>query len=314
MFSLKKLKSSVLMFPEASYSFDGTATPLPDSLGKCLKMLGVPVAMIRTYGAFARDPLYNNLKLRQVDVSADVEYLLSPEEKKERLERYNIDYLIRCPFIPEILGMEPETFVKEVLKERLHAKYVVVGTDFHFGHNRKGNAGFLKTLEEAYDMKVIVMEKECFNGREISSTYIRESLALGNMELVGELLGYEYPVSGIVQHGKKLGRRLGMPTVNLIPEPGKLLPPCGVYYSDVFSGGNQYCGVTNIGYKPTVDGSFLGVETYLYDFHQDVYGKEATVCLRHYERPEQKFDSVESLKQQMQKDIQLGKQYFNFSG
>ena len=210
--------------------------------------------------------------------------------------------------------MEPETFVKEVLKERLHAKYVVVGTDFHFGHNRKGDADFLKTLEEAYDMKVIVMEKECFNGREISSTYIRELLALGNMELVSELLGYEYPVSGIVQHGKKLGRRLGMPTVNLIPEPGKLLPPCGVYYSDVFSGGNQYCGVTNIGYKPTVDGSFLGVETYLYDFHQDVYGKEATVCLRHYERPEQKFDSVESLKHQMQKDIQLGKQYFNFSG
>ena len=236
------------------------------------------------------------------------------KKKKERLERYNIDYLIRCPFIPEILGMEPETFVKEVLKERLHAKYVVVGTDFHFGHNRKGDADFLKTLEEAYDMKVIVMEKECFNGLEISSTYIRELLALGNMELVSELLGYEYPVSGIVQHGKKLGRRLGMPTVNLIPEPGKLLPPCGVYYSDVFSGGNQYCGVTNICYKPTVDGSFLGVETYLYDFHQDVYGKEATVCLRHYERPEQKFDSVESLKHQMQKDIQLGKQYFNFSG
>lgn len=80
MFAVKKLKSSVLMFPEASYSFDGTATPLPDSLGKCLKIMGVPVVMIRTYGAFARDPLYNNLKLRKVDVSADMEYLLSPEE------------------------------------------------------------------------------------------------------------------------------------------------------------------------------------------------------------------------------------------
>ncbi len=80
MFAVKKLKCSVLMYPEASYSFDGTATPLPDSLGKCLKMLGVPVVMIRTYGAFARDPLYNNLKLRKVDVSADMEYLLSPED------------------------------------------------------------------------------------------------------------------------------------------------------------------------------------------------------------------------------------------
>lgn len=82
--ALKKLDSSVLMFPEASYSFDGTATPLPDSMGKCLKILGVPVVMIRTYGAFARDPLYNNLKLRRVDVSADMEYLLSPEDIREK--------------------------------------------------------------------------------------------------------------------------------------------------------------------------------------------------------------------------------------
>ena len=84
LFALKKLKSSVLMYPEASYSFDGTATPLPDSMGKCLKLLGVPVVMIRTYGAFARDPLYNNLKLRRVDVSADMEYLLSPEDIKAK--------------------------------------------------------------------------------------------------------------------------------------------------------------------------------------------------------------------------------------
>lgn len=84
LYAVKDLKSSVLLFPEASYSFDGTATPLPDSLGKCLKILGVPVVMIRTYGAFARDPLYNNLKLRKVDVSADMEYLLSPEEIQEK--------------------------------------------------------------------------------------------------------------------------------------------------------------------------------------------------------------------------------------
>lgn len=96
MFSLKKLKSSVLMFPEASYSFDGTATPLPESLGKCLKMLGVPVAMIRTYGAFARDPLYNNLKLRQVDVSADVEYLLSPEEISQHTPAELNEILKKC--------------------------------------------------------------------------------------------------------------------------------------------------------------------------------------------------------------------------
>lgn len=83
-YTVKKLNSSILMYPEASYSFDGTATPLPDSLGKCIKLLGVPVVMVRTYGAFARDPLYNNLRIRKVKVSADVEYLLSPQEIQEK--------------------------------------------------------------------------------------------------------------------------------------------------------------------------------------------------------------------------------------
>ena len=142
---------------------------------------------------------------------------------------------------------------------------------------------------------------------------MKQALAGGDMELVEELLGYPYEVGGIVQHGQRLGRRLGMPTVNLIPEAEKLLPPCGVYYSDVQAEGQMYHGVTNIGYKPTVDGSFLGVETYLYEFHQEIYGKEATVGLRHYSRPEQKFDSIDALKYQMQKDISSGKEYFRVS-
>lgn len=240
-------------------------------------------------------------------------YLLSPEEKKERLSQYNIDYLIRCPFVPEILQMEPEEFVRKILKEQLNARYVVVGTDFRFGHNRAGDASFLRSLEKTYQMEVIVVEKECYKEREISSTYIKEALAAGDMELVNQLLGYEYPITGIVQHGKKLGRKLGMPTVNLIPPAGKLVPPCGVYFSEVYVEGQQYHGVTNVGYKPTVDGSFLGIETYLYDFHQEIYGKETTVCLKHYKRPEMKFDTVEDLKHQMEQDICSGREYFRVS-
>lgn len=240
-------------------------------------------------------------------------YLLSPEEKREMVSQYNIDCMINCPFIPEILSMEPEEFIRKILKEKLKAAYVVVGTDFRFGHKRKGDAALLQSLQDQYNMKVFVLEKECHGQREISSTYVKEALAAGDMELVHTLLGYHYPVKGTVQHGRQLGRRLGMPTVNLIPEPGKLLPPPGVYFSDVYSAGRQYRGVTNIGYKPTVDGSFLGVETYLYDFHQDIYGREAEVRLRHYRRPEQKFESVEALKRQMQKDIASGKEYFRVS-
>lgn len=240
-------------------------------------------------------------------------YLLSPEEKRQKTEALGVDVMIRCPFVPEILHMEPEQFVSEVLKDRLHAACVVVGPDWRFGHNRSGDVRLLQSFQEKYGFRVIPIEKECCHGAEISSTCVKQALAEGNMELVEELLGYPYEVGGIVQHGQKLGRRLGMPTVNLIPEAGKLLPPCGVYYSDVEAEGQRYHGVTNIGYKPTVDGSFLGVETYLYEFHQDIYGKSATVGLRHYSRPEQKFDSIDALKHQMQKDIASGKEYFRVS-
>ncbi len=260
-------------------------------------------------------------RLRSQEVSSAVfaiapperPYLLSPEEKREMIERYNMDCMVACPFIPEILHMAPEEFIRRILKERLHARYVVVGTDFRFGYQRSGDAALLQAVQKTYGLQVLVLEKECCRGREISSTYVREALEVGDMELVQELLGYAYPVQGIVQHGHQLGRRLGMPTINLIPEPGKLLPPSGVYFSDVEAGGRWYQGVTNIGVKPTVDGSFLGVETYLYDFHQDIYGRETKVHLRHYCRPERKFESVEALKHQMEKDIYSGKEYFRVS-
>ena len=111
MYALKNLGSSVLMFPEASYSFDGTATPLPDSMGKCLKILGVPVVMIRTYGAFARDPLYNNLKLRRVKVSADVEYLLSPEDIKKKSAK-ELNEILREQFTFDNFRWQQENHVR----------------------------------------------------------------------------------------------------------------------------------------------------------------------------------------------------------
>lgn len=237
--------------------------------------------------------------------------LLMPQEKRRILESNGVDCMIRCPFIPEILGMEPETFVREVLCRRLQARYVVVGTDFRFGHNRSGDVSLLTALQKLYGYHLIVVEKECYGAREISSTYIREALSSGDMELVETLLGYPYRVHGTVLHGKQLGRRIGMPTINLIPDKQKLLPPAGVYYSNVSVGGISCSGVTNVGYKPTVDGTFLGVETYLYGIHEELYGQEAEVSLLHYKRPEQRFSDVEKLKAQMEQDILSGKEYFS---
>lgn len=236
--------------------------------------------------------------------------LLTKTEKRKRLEEMGIDLLVDCPFIPEILSMEPEQFVSEILVEKLKAKYVVVGTDFRFGYRRSGDAWLLQALQEKYGIRVEIIEKECRGSREISSTYIREAMQAGEMGLVSELLGYPYSVAGTVQHGKQLGRRIGMPTVNLVPEQDKLLPPNGVYYTGVKTEGSYYHGITNIGCKPTVDGSFIGVETYLYGFDGNLYGKDITVELLAFRRPEMKFSSVGELKAQMERDIQAGKEYF----
>ncbi len=236
--------------------------------------------------------------------------LLTAQEKKDMLEEQGIDCMIRCPYIPEILSLEPETFVSEVLIGRLKATQIVVGTDFRFGYRRSGDVQLLKDLQEKYGYKLTVMEKECYDKKPVSSSYIKESLAEADMELVSNLLGYYYPIKGEVQHGRKLGRTIGMPTINQIPDGRKLLPPEGVYYSEVIVDDRKFFGMTNIGYKPTVDGSFRGVETYLFGVNENLYEKTVEVRVRKFRRPEQRFPDVESLKAQMELDIQAGKEFF----
>ena len=122
--------------------------------------------------------------------------LLTAQEKRDLFEAFGVDCMIRCPYIPEILGMEPEAFVSDVLIRQLKARYIVVGTDFRFGYRRRGDVKLLASLQGKYGFRLIVMEKERHDGREISSTYVKEALALADMELVNTLLGYACPVTG----------------------------------------------------------------------------------------------------------------------
>ncbi len=239
--------------------------------------------------------------------------LLTAKEKRDLFEASGVDCMIRCPYVPDILGMEPETFVSDVLVRQMKARYIVVGTDFRFGYKRRGDVTLLRALQGKYGFRLLVLEKERHEGREISSTYIKEALADADMELVNHLLGYTYPVTGTVEHGKHLGRCIGMPTINLVPDKWKLLPPKGVYFSEVHSSRFDCHGVTNVGCKPTVGGASVGVETYLYGIHEDLYGESVKVMLKHFRRPERKFDSIEELKTQMQQDTQAGEKYFQTS-
>ncbi|QOV18299.1 bifunctional riboflavin kinase/FAD synthetase [Blautia liquoris] len=239
--------------------------------------------------------------------------LLSNEERRQRIESFGVDTLIECPFVPQIRNMEPEEFITQILVKKLQVKAVVVGSDFHFGKNRRGNPFMLSQMGKKYGFAVEVLNKVKDGGREVSSTYIREELLEGHMEKVHMLLGYPYMIIGDIIHGHKLGRQIGMPTINQVPKPEKLLPPRGVYASVARIDGQEFYGVSNIGIKPTVQEKFVGVETYLFDCDLDLYGKEACVCLLHYQRPEVKFDSIEELRIQMNKDKEIGKKYFGMS-
>lgn len=236
--------------------------------------------------------------------------LTTNDEKQYIFEKQGIDYLIECPFTSEVMSMEPKDFIAWIASS-LNMKYVVVGDDFHFGYKRAGNYHTLQEYEEEYGYKTIVLEKLKDSNRDISSTYVREKIADGNIRKANELLGYHYFIKSEILHGKKLGRRIGMPTINMILPENKLLPPNGVYVTEVLVEGKKYMGVTNVGCKPTVsDERIVGVETYIDDFSQDLYGEKIVVSFLEFIRPEMKFASIEELKAQMASDIQVARKCY----
>lgn len=241
----------------------------------------------------------------------EFELIYTEEEKLARLKHSGLDVLISYPFTVETRSIEPEDFIKEILIGKLDAKIIVVGNDFRFGHQRRGDILLLKKFEETYGYKLIVSEKKRLGNTIISSSVIRNNLKEGNLESVNAMLGRPYFIRGEVIHGRRIGRTLGMPTTNIIPESSKLLPPCGVYVSRTLIGGISYKGVTNIGYKPTVgEEERKGVETFIFDFDMDLYGEMIEVELLTYERPEMKFDSLEELQLKMEEDIVFAHNYF----
>lgn len=241
---------------------------------------------------------------------SDGKELMTREEKRQAFQELGVETLVEFPLTKATAAMEPEAFVEEILVKRLRIGYVAAGEDVSFGCGGAGDAALLRRLGGEYGYEVQTIEKLKMYGQEVSSTYVRSRIEKGCMEEAAALLGTPYTVSGRVCHGARLGRTLGMPTVNLQPPAAKLLPPFGVYYSRVLYEGCTYRGISNIGCKPTVtDVGQVGVETYLYDFDREIYGEEIRVQLLAFRRPEQRFDSMEALRNQMQADIAAGREF-----
>ena len=201
---------------------------------------------------------------------------------------------------------------KAIGSAELQAKKIIVGTDFCFGYQRAGNVELLRQMSTECGYELVVKEKlKTKEGIDISSSYIKDLLRLGHMEQVNALLGYPYRIKAEVIHGNHYGRTFGMPTINQLSAPGKLVPPRGVYVSKTIVDGVSYYSVTNIGVKPTIDGTYpVGAETFLHDFNQNIYGKVVEVQLYSYARPEMRFGSKEQLIDQMQRDNQAALDYW----
>lgn len=252
---------------------------------------------------------------KQLDHTVN-QLIYTEQEKKRILENLGLDILVSYPFDDSVIHMEAEDFVRDILVKKMGAKMVVVGEDFCFGYKRRGDTRLLAEMagDSGYVLKVIPKRK--VDGEVVGSSLIRQYLSIGEMEKANELLGSPFYISGEVLHGNEIGRTLGMPTANLLPVEEKLLPPNGVYVSRTCVNGVWYAGITNIGKKPTIrkedrkEGTGdQGVETHLFDFSGDLYGKNICVELFHYVRPEQKFSDYEALSRQMHSDMEYGRTY-----
>lgn len=233
------------------------------------------------------------------------------EEKRENFSKMGVDILIEYPLTKESAAISPEDFIEKILLEKLHAGYVVSGTDLSFGNKGRGNSDMLLAYADANGFQYEMIDKVCIEDKEVSSTAVRAAIAAGQMELACEMLGREYQISGEVVHGRALGRTMQMPTINVVPSKQKLLPPSGVYATITILDGRELQGVTNIGYKPTVSNEMkIGVETHLFNFNEDVYGKNVTVKILHFIRPEIQFTDIDSLAKQIEMDCRNAAAYF----
>lgn len=232
-------------------------------------------------------------------------------EKESVFEKSGIDYLIECPFTDEIRNMEPDTFIRSLVKD-LNVKSIVTGSDFHFGHNRTGDYHTLMRLQDELGYQMHVVDKVQFQGQDISSTRIREEIEIGNIKLANQLLGYPFFIQGIVEAGNQIGRTIQVPTANLFPAEDKLLPPFGVYVSKVNIKGKRYNGITNIGTKPTIAGDNpISVETNIFHYQGNLYGQNIQISLLDFLREERQFESVEDLKLQIQDDVEEAQKFLN---
>lgn len=268
-----------------------------------VQVLGQTMGIESVICAFDMSPLWRGREDKHLTI-------MTGEERRSLLEG-RVDCLLECPFTDELRNVSPEEFIRRYIRDLFHASYVVVGEDFRFGHEKKGDIHMLKAFEKEGGYELRAIPKERFESRKISSTYIKECIRDGRMDLARQMLGYGYGMTGEVTYGNQLGRSIGFPTLNLPWQKEKEVPKKGVYFGRTRIDGRWYRSISNVGTKPTVEkGDHLIMESHLLDFRGDVYGKRVTTELFSFHREERKFADMEELKAQIRLDMKEAMDFF----
>ncbi len=233
------------------------------------------------------------------------------QEKIQSIQNQEIDYLFLLPFDLQIANLSAETFLKEIIFGRLQIDVLLIGYDHRLGKNREGNFEFIQAIGKQLHKQVIKLSEFKYGEQKISSTIIRNYILEGYIKKANELLGHTFTLTGKVIEGDKRGRLLGFPTANIfVDDPYKIIPKNGVYICKVISNQQSYFGVTNIGNRPTFNTMKHQVEVHILDFSQDIYNQYLTLEFLEYVRPEQKFESIDQLKQQIHRDVVSTREFF----
>lgn len=229
--------------------------------------------------------------------------IMTLEEKYSYILKFGIDIFINIPFDENIIRFTPQDYVNYILINKLNAKEIIVGHDFKFGNSRCGNAQTLLEFGKENDFNVTVVNPVKIDNTRVSSTLIRNLIQDGKVDTVKDFLGREYGLKGEVIHGKKIGRKLGFPTVNMRVNEEILIPKIGVYQSIVKIKDKYYDGATNIGYNPTINDSVFSIETHIIDFSGNLYNKNIEIFFVRRLRNEIKFNNLDELKRRLSMDV-----------
>ncbi len=255
--------------------------------------------VLLTFSPHPRQVLQKGIDLKML-------YLL--KEKIRLLEQIGLDYVIIQPFTRTFARLSATEFVRDLLINTLGMSELVIGYDHHFGRNREGSLSELSELSSLYGFRLSIVEAQKFSDITISSTKIRNALLSGEIEKANSLLNRPYTITGMVNQGDKIGRKLNFPTANLEVSGDKLIPSNGVYLFKTNYQSKKYYGLVNIGMRPTFEGNEKRIEAFLIDFTGDLYNELITLALLKKIREEQKFSSIEALKKQMAIDYRKARE------